>query len=360
MSLEELRRKIDRIDRRIVELLAERFRVARRVVAMKERMGLPVVDAERRSAVLRGVEERAKRLGLEPAFAVKVFEDVVRAVEGEGKGVPRVAYLGPRGTFSMDAANKFFPSTRIEIPQRTVEDVFKSVESGEATHGVVPVENSLEGSYGAALDALLSTSLTVVGEAILPVSHCLAAKSGVSLDGVRAVYSHPQALAQCRRFLEEFLPKAQRREASSTARAAILAKRVRGAAAICSEAAAGLYGLAVAARNIQDERNFTRFLVLSREQAPPTGDDKTSVVFSTRHVPGALHKALTPFASRGINLTRIESRPVRGQPWEYMFFVDLQGHRGEERVGEALRELEELTIQLKVLGSYPRGDTAQA
>jgi len=353
-DVEALRRKLDEVDRKIVELLAERFSVVEEVGAIKRRSKLPTVDIGRRTAVLRDVERLSSKMGLDPVLARAIFEQILARSE-RAQGGARVAYLGPRGTFCMDAVERFFGSGVDAVAQREVLDVFKAVRDGGAAFGVVPVENSLEGSYGLVLDALVNTDLKIVGEVVLPVSHCLASMRKMSLERVKAVYSHPQAMAQCGRFLHDYLGKARRREVSSTAKAAMVVRRLKYAAAICSRSAAKLYGLEVLAENVEDEQsNFTRFLIFSSRPASRTEDAKTSIVFSAKHVPGALHKALAPFASRGINLTKIESRPAKGQPWEYMFFLDLQGHEADHNVAEALGELSDFTTRLKVLGSYPR------
>jgi len=353
-DVEVLRRRIDDIDKKLVELLAERFATVEEIRAIKSRSRLPPIDIGRRATVLRNVERLSSKIGLDPVLARTIFEQILARSE-RVQGGARVAYLGPRGTFCMDAVERFFGPGVDSVAQREVLDVFKAVRDGGAAFGVVPVENSLEGSYGLVLDALVSTDLKIVGEVVLPVSHCLASMRRMSLERIKVVYSHPQAMAQCGRFLHDYLGKARRSEVSSTAKAAMVVRRLKYAAAICSKSAAKLYGLEVLATNIEDEQNnFTRFLIFSTRPTSKAENAKTSIVFSAKHVPGALHKALAPFASRGINLTKIESRPARGQPWEYMFFLDFQGHVDDANVTEALGELGNSATRLKVLGSYPR------
>jgi chorismate mutase/prephenate dehydratase len=353
-DIEGLRRRIDEVDRQLVGALAERFSVVEAIKGVKHKGGLSPVDVSRRMAVLRNAERMGASKGLDPSLVRTIFEQILAHSERVQGGV-RVAYLGPKGTFSMDAAEKFFGPSADSIAQREVVDVFKAVGAGDASFGVVPVENSLEGVYGMVLDALVGSDLKIVGEVILPVSHCLAGGRRWALERIRSVYSHPQALAQCGRFLHSYLGRARRNEVSSTAKAATVVRRLKYAAAICSRSAANLYGLKVLATNIADEQNnFTRFLVFSERAASRSANSKTSIVFSVRHIPGALHKALTPLASRNINLTKIESRPAKGQPWEYVFFLDFQGHVEDENVAGALEELNGLTAKLKVLGSYPR------
>ncbi len=353
-EVEKLRMRIDEIDAELVKLLCERFSIAKKLGETKHKLGLPSVDIGRRTRVLRNVERLGGNGGLEPALLRSIFE-LILAHSEKLQGRTRIAYLGPKGTFCMDAVEKFFGSSADSMAQREVLDVFKAVREGEATFGVVPVENSLEGVYGLVLDALVESDLKIVGEVILPVSHCLASAKRWTLGRIKSVYSHPQALAQCGRFLHDYVGKAKRKEVSSTAKAAMIVKRMKYAAAICSKSAANLYGLKILATNIEDDQNnYTRFIVFSRQAASRTENAKSSIVFSVKHVPGALHKALTPFASRNINLTKIESRPVKGQPWEYAFFVDLQGHVEDQNISDALRELGNIATRLKVLGSYPR------
>ncbi|MGQ9514359.1 MAG: prephenate dehydratase [Thermoproteota archaeon] len=353
-DIESLRKRIDEIDQELVNLMCERFSVVKELGKIKRKAKLPSVDVSRRTRVLRNVERLGEKGGLDPSFVRSLFEHIL-AYSEKIQGQARVAYLGPKGTFCMDAVERFFGSSIDSVAQREVIDVFKAVRENEATFGVIPVENSLEGVYGIVLDALINSDLKIVGEVILPVSHCLASARHLSLGRIRSIYSHPQAFAQCGKFLHDYVRKARRYEVSSTAKAAMIVRRMKYAAAICSKSAANLYGLKILATNIEDEQNnFTRFLVFSKQAPSRTTNAKTSIVFSVKHVPGALHEALTPFASRNINLTKIESRPVRGQPWEYMFFIDLLGHAEDQNVSEALNELSKLATRLKVLGSYPR------
>jgi chorismate mutase/prephenate dehydratase len=233
--------------------------------------------------------------------------------------------------------------------------VFESVEGGKVPFALVPVENSLEGSITRAYDLLLDSPLMVCGETELRISHCLIALEGATLDSIRTVYSHPQALGQSRNFLKHL--NAELVPASDTAGSARTIKEERrlDSAAVAGARAAGLYGLKIIAREIEDNpHNFTRFFVLSKEDSPPTGSDKTSIVFSLKHKPGALYDCLREFAERKVNLTKLESRPTRHQPWEYNFYMDFSGHREEKDVGDALKALEEHAVFVKILGSYPR------
>ncbi len=268
-----------------------------------------------------------------------------------------VAFQGERGSYSEEAAISFFGPEAILLPCKTLTSVFEAVQSGAAGYAMVPVENSLEGAVSQTYDLLASTTLMVWGEYNLRVRHCLLANSGVELRDVKRVFSHPQALAQCRMFLERLgvgsIPY------YDTAGSASMVKKemLKDAAAIASRRTAEIYSLNILAESIEDSpNNYTRFFVMGRSDHEPTGRDKTSILFTTRHVPGALYQALGVFASRSINLTKIESRPTKKTPWEYNFFVDLEGHRLDRVVGEALESLKPYTLYIKVLGSYPRAD----
>ena len=237
--------------------------------------------------------------------------------------------------------------------------VFTEVEKGVADLGVVPIENSTEGVVNSTLDVLIDSELSITAEIATTVSHCLLTRSG-TLDGVQKVYSHPQALAQCRQWLSQNLPNVAQIEVASTALAARLTKDDPVAAAVASELAGQLYDLKIARKKIEDEvRNVTRFLVIGREAPPPTGRDKTSILFSLKDAAGVLFKVLQPLADAGLNLSRIESRPSRKKLWDYVFFIDVDGHTGEPTVDAALRALEERCEFVKVLGSYPRAGTPE-
>jgi len=265
----------------------------------------------------------------------------------------KVAYLGPESTFTHEAARRSFGASVELEPQTTVSEVFARVERGEAQHGVVPVENSMEGAVTHTLDELMASPLKICGEVYLPISQNLLAKTA-SLESVKTVCSHPMALAQAATWLRHELPHANLHEVESTGEAARRAAEEPGVAAVGSALAAEAFGLNVLARNIQDARtNATRFIVLGRSWAGPTGRDKTSVVFSVKDRPGVLKDALSAFSDEGINLTRIESRPSRRRAWTYVFFADLRGHPDEERVKRALVGVEEHCPYVSVIGAYP-------
>jgi len=267
----------------------------------------------------------------------------------------KVACLGPKGTFTEQAARSFFQQESEFIECRDIQEVFSAVASNIAEFGVMPVENSIEGSVNLALDLLLESDLRVTGEVEQRIVHNLIARDEVELSRIRGVVSHPQALAQCRSFLKTRLPQAEIIEVGSTAAAVKTVKATGDLAAIGGEFAAKVYDMKILARGIEDSpNNFTRFLVLSHRHAKRTGNDKTSIIFSTKHAPGMLYEALGVFAKRKINLTKIESRPTRKTPWEYVFYCDFEGHTDEKSVQDALDELRDKTILLKILGSYPK------
>lgn len=266
-----------------------------------------------------------------------------------------VAFQGEKGAYSEMAVYSFFGKTVRVKPCRDFKDVFESVQKQETEHGVVPVENSLEGSINQTYDLFLTYDLKVCGEVIVRVSHCLLANAGTTLKQVKTVYSHPQALAQCRNFLEksgwELIPTY---DTAGSAKM-LKEKRLKDAAAIASERAAELYGLKILAREIEDnQNNYTRFFVLSMQDSPVTGKDKTSIIFAAAHKPGTLYQALGEFAKRGVSLTKIESRPTKQTPWEYNFYLDFEGHRSEPRCVEALAALKKYSAFVKILGSYPK------
>lgn len=266
----------------------------------------------------------------------------------------KVAFQGERGAYSEEAVIRFFGEKAEPQPRKTISSVFMSVEAGEVDAGVVPVENSIEGSVGESYDALLTTSLKVVGEINLRISHCLIGLPGATVEGLRRVISHPQALGQCRAYLASL--GLETVSHYDTAAAVRLVKEMgdKSVAAIASARAAEIYGMEILARGIEDYgRNFTRFLVIGRVEPPRAEREKTSIIFALPHKPGALYEALGAFAKRGINLTKIESRPTRARPWQYNFYLDFEGHVSDERVREALSELATKSILLKVLGSYP-------
>lgn len=267
----------------------------------------------------------------------------------------KVAFQGEIGAYSEIAVYKHFTSDAQTIPCKSFSDVFKSVEAGNVDYGVVPVENSIEGSVNQVYDLFLEYDLEVCGEIILKIEHCLLANRNADLNSIKVVYSHPQALAQCSNFLERLGCKIIPTYDTAGGAKIVKERGTNDVAAIASERAAEIYGMKVLARDISNTPdNYTRFLVISTEDSPPTGNDKTSIIFSLKHVPGSLYKALEEFALREINLTKIESRPTKRRPWEYNFYLDFEGHRNDPKCMEALKGLEKKATFIKILGSYPK------
>lgn len=348
-SLSAIRRKIDALDIRLVQLLSARARLAQQ--AWRAKGSAAAYKPEREAQVLRRVRE-LNQGPLSGAALSRLFTEIMsacRALEDQ----LAVAYLGPEGTFSQEAVVKHFGAATGSRPHPTIDEVFRAVETGVAGYGVVPVENSTEGAVGRTLDLLLNTSALVCGEVMLPVRQCLMSVAP-RRDSIRRVYSHTQSLAQCQQWLSRNLPQAERIAVVSNAEAARLASKDRRSAAIASRTAATLYGLKLLSRNIEDDpKNTTRFAVIGTEAVSPSGRDKTSLVLSTRNEPGAVHDLLAPLAKHGVSMTRLESRPARTGLWEYVFYVDIEGHQQEPRVAKALVALGRKTSFLKVLGSYP-------
>jgi chorismate mutase/prephenate dehydratase len=351
-DIDQLRAEIDALDGELAGLLQRRARLAQRIGALKG--GAPAYRPEREAQVLR----RVAALGGDPLPATaltRIFREVISACRGLEQPI-RVAYLGPPGTFSEEALRRHFGGGVEAQPAAVIDEVFRRCESGDAQFAVVPVENSTEGAVGRSLDLLLVTPLRICGEVELRVQQNLMAQ-GADRAGLKRVYSHAQSLAQCGAWLNRNLPGAERVPVASNAEAAERASREAGAGAIAGEAAAARYGLQLLARAIEDDpNNTTRFLVLGALEPAPTGRDRTSLVMSAENRPGAVHALLTPLAENGVSMTRIESRPARAMRsalWEYVFYIDLEGHQQDARVAAALEALRRKAPFLKVLGSYP-------
>jgi len=354
-DLREARAKIDSLDEAILSLLARRATVARDVAEIKRAAKVEVFhDPERERQVL----DRLVALGGDqfPPDAIRaVFREVMSACLSVEEPL-RVAYLGPEGTFSQMAARHLFGLQARYRECATIEGVFDAVESGDATYGVVPIENSTEGAVSMTSDALLEGDLLIRQEYVLPISHCLLSRAR-SLTAITTVYSHPQALAQCRLWLAKHLPRAQVVQTTSTAAAAREAHADDRAAAIGADIAAEIHDVPILRAKIQDRpENATRFVVLAKQDAPPSGRDRTTLAFGVAHREGALRKVLTDFETAGVNLTRIESRPNRNAPWQYVFLVDVEGHRKDPALAKALGAVEKTAAFVKVVGSYPRGE----
>ena len=349
-DLGKLRASIDSIDAEMLRLLNQRAEVAQKIGHLKSGVAY---KPEREADVLRRVKENNPG-PLPDDTAAFLFREIMSACLALEKPV-RVSHLGPAGTFSEAAAIKHFGHAAEVVPCVSIDEVFRRAESGTVGFAVVPVENSSEGAIGKTLDLMLQTPLNVCGEVMLRIHHHLLVRAaGVDFISIKRVYSHPQSLGQCNQWLAANLPHVERVPASSNAEAARLAQLEPNAAAIAGEAAAGRYGLQRLAQNIEDEpSNTTRFLVLGSQDVEATGHDKTSFAMSAKNQPGAIHELLAPLAVHNVSMTKLESRPSRMANWEYYFFVDIEGHRCDADVAEALREIEARALHLKILGSYP-------
>ena len=353
--LQEIRTRIDALDEKIQALISERATCAEHVAKIKQDgggAGQRFYRPEREAEILRRIRER-NRGPLSDSEMVRLFREIISACLALEQPLT-VAYLGPEGTFTQAAALKHFGHSVNTLALPAIDVVFREVESGKAHYGVVPVENSTEGVVNYTLDMFLRSPLSICGEVELRVELHLLGKAD-SLAGIREVYAHHQALAQCREWLESHLTGVRLVAFSSNAEAARLAAVVDGAAGIASEAAAERYGLQRLASNIEDEPgNTTRFLIIGEHSSGRSGEDKTSLLVSVHNKPGALYRLLEPLVRHGISMTRIESRPSRRGMWDYVFFVDFEGHRDDPGVRTALAELESVTSLLRVLGSYPK------
>ena len=346
----KLRGEIDRVDDELAALIQRRGALAQKIGALKG--GAPAYRPERESEILRRLSRSTGVLSAERVAAV--FREIISACRGLEEAI-RVAYLGPEGTFSEQAVRKHFGRAVEALSAASVDDAFRSCESGAAQFTVVPAENSTEGAVGRTLDLLVATPLRICGEIELRVHQNLLSRSE-KITSVTRIYSHAQSLAQCNGWLSQHLPRAERIPVTSNADAALRASKEEASAAIAGEAAAERYQLGILARSIEDDpNNTTRFLVLGNLEPAPTGRDRTSLVLSAENKPGAVHALLTPLAQHRVSMTRIESRPARARSalWEYVFFIDVEGHQKDERVAAALAALRSKAPYLKILGSYP-------
>lgn len=354
--VESLRKRIDTVDSQLHELINQRAELARQVGISKHAQGR-IVDfyrPEREAEVLRLALERNKHGTLRDEEVLRLFREIMSACLAQEKPL-KVAYLGPEGTFSQQAVFKHFGHSVRALSLVSIDEVFQEVQAGNADFGVVPVENSTEGTVNNTLDRFMSTSLHISGEVELRVHHNLMGRMK-DLSGVLRVCAHPQALAQCRLWLDEHLPGAERVPVGSNAEGARRARDEQGTAGIAADVAAEVYGVSILAPHIEDSHdNTTRFLVIGSRVPAPSGIDRTSLlVAGDKAKAGSLFHLLEPFAKHKVNLSRIESRPSRRQKWDYVFFIDLEGHADDKPVAKALAELKKRSSLLKVLGSYPR------
>ncbi len=354
-TLQQLRQKIDDIDLQILALISERANCAAEVAKVKVREGGEAVfyRPEREAQVLRRIMDHNQG-PLDNEEMARLFREIMSACLALEAPV-QVAFLGPEGTFTQEAALKHFGHSAVTRPMNAIDEVFREVAAGAANYGVVPVENSTEGVVNHTLDNFLDASLKICGEVELRIHHHLLIGPNTKKEHITRVYSHAQSLAQCRKWLDAHYPNVERVAVNSNAEAA---KRVKGewnSAAIAGDMAASLYDLEKLSEKIEDSPdNSTRFLVIGTELVPPSGHDKTSIVVSVRNEPGALHNLLEPFHRSDIDLTRVETRPSRMGKWSYVFFIDFKGHSSDDRVAAVLEELRDKTAELKLLGSYPK------
>jgi chorismate mutase/prephenate dehydratase len=353
LDLATLRERIDGIDRHIQSLIAERAQFANQVGKAKGKLAAAVdyYRPEREAQVLRRVVDRNDG-PLNDEVLVRLFREIMSACLAQQEPL-KIGYLGPEGTHSQQAVYKHFGHSIHGLPLASIEEVFQEVEAGHADFGVVPVENSTQGTIQSTLDMFLTSKLKICGEVELRVHQHLLSRNG-QIEGIERVYSHPQSFAQCKAWLRQYLPKAEKIPVSSNAEAARRARSSDDAAAIAGISAANVYGLKSIAGPIEDRPdNTTRFLVIGRELFPTSGNDRTSLLVFIKDQPGALYHVLAPFAKHGLSMNRIESRPGHTGLWQYAFFIDIGGHVHEEAMRRALDELAEYAQEVKVLGSYP-------
>lgn len=353
MNLDKLRKQIDYIDEKIVVLLNQRVKFIIDIGKIKRKLGRDIYSPDREYKIFKKLSQSSKgpltKDGLEA-----IYREIMSSSRALEKHLT-IAYLGPEATFTHIAALHKFGSQVKYVACNTISDVFFEVERSDADYGVVPIENSIEGAVSHTLDMFVDSDLKICAQILLDISHNLLAKC--PKNKIKKIYSNPQVFGQCRVWLQENLPGVELIEVSSTTRAAQIAGTQKYSGCIASLLAAKVYKLKVIAKDIEDSpHNITRFLVIGKNEVAPTGEDKTSVLFSIKDRVGALHDMLVPFKKYKINLTKIESRPSKKKAWDYYFFVDLQGHHQEKNVKKAIEELELKCTFLKVLGSYPQGE----
>lgn len=364
-DLDQVRADIDAIDREIQALISRRAQCAQRVADIKMAEVLAARERgeadtevvyyrpEREAQVLKRIMDRNAG-PLAGETVAHIFREIMSACLALERPL-QVAYLGPEGTFTQAAAIKHFGHAAICISQNTIDSVFSQVESGECNYGVVPVENSTEGMVSHTLDNFMDSPLKISGEVEMHIVHHLMVAAHTPEQSIKRICAHQQALAQCRNWLDKHWPNVERQAVSSNGEAARLAATTPGVAAVAGDMAADLYQLEKLAQHIEDyPDNTTRFLIVGREDVPPSGRDKTSIIVSSRNKPGALFTLLDPFRRAGVSLTRIDTRPSRTEKWAYVFFIEFEGHLQDDAIHAIVDELEEQSILMKLLGSYPR------
>ena len=349
--LTPLREKIDRIDSQILDLINQRLSIGKKVGAIKKEKGSQILDRSRERRVI----ENLFKINKGPAnkdLLQYIFNVIITATR-EIQKPKTISFLGPRASYTHIAALNHFRHSGEFVEQDGLFDIFRDVEKKLSHFGVVPVENSIEGAVNHTLDLFTEFNLNINAEHYEPVSHDLLSITGEALD-VKTIYSHPQAIAQCKGWLKKKFPHAEIMETSSTSKAALMAAKDPETAAIASQKAAHIYELLPVESKIEDySGNVTRFLVIGKESPERTGRDKTSIMFATSHIPGALFKAIEPVDKAGLNMLKLESRPTRDQNWNYYFFLDIEGHIQDNRVARTIEQIKESSLSLKMLGSYP-------
>lgn len=346
-----LREEIDRIDARILDLINERLKIGEKVGNVKKEKGGQILDRSRERMVI----ENLFKINQGPADRelIQYIFNVIITATREIQKPKTVAYLGPKASYTHIAALNHFKHSGAFVEQPNLFDIFRDVERAESHFGVVPVENSIEGAVNHTLDLFTEFDLKICAEHYEPVSHDLLSITGEAAD-VKTIYSHPQAIAQCKGWLKKTFPDVEVMETSSTSKAALLASKDESVAAIASQKAAHIYELLPVESKIEDfGGNVTRFLVIGKDSPERTGRDKTSIMFATSHTPGALFKALAPIDKSGLNMVKLESRPTRHHNWSYYFFMDVEGHLEDDLVAQTIDEIRAATLSLKILGSYP-------
>jgi chorismate mutase/prephenate dehydratase len=353
-NLDDLRQGIDDIDNKILELLNERAKLAMQVGEIKKKDGAPLYVPSREKKIYDRLI--ATNPGPFPNNALRsVFREIISASLSLEE-VQKIAFLGPEGTFTNLAGIKHFGLSASLIPARSIPDVFDEVEKGRCDFGVIPIENSLEGVVNHTLDMFMDSNLKICGEIFIEVSHHIMNKTG-KVEDIKRIYSHPHAIAQCRNWLNKNVPDIPIIEVESTAKAAELASHDTSIGALASEMAEIHYGLKIVENNVEDSaNNYTRFLIIGNFEPDMTGNDKTSLLFSIKHSSGSLYEALKSFADAKINMTKIESRPSKRKAWEYVFYVDVDGHIKNNKIKDAVEKFSSNVAFLKILGSYPKGE----
>jgi len=350
--LNDLRKEIDRIDSRVIELLNRRGKISFNIGEMKKAKKQPIYSPDRESLIYRKIVKKNKGPFTDESVKA-IYREIMSACLSLEHSLV-VAYLGPELTFTHQVSMKKFGASATYLSCDSISDVFREVEKGNADYGVVPIENSIEGAVSHTMDMFASSPLMICSEAYLRIRHSLLSKRE-DIKSIVRIYSNPQVFGQCRIWLEKNLYWAKLKDTTSTAKAAEVAARHTTSACIASELAAKRYDLKVAARSIEDSAaNVTRFLVIGENMSRPTGDDKTSIMFSVKDKPGVLHDTLAPFKKAGINLTKIESRPSKLRAWQYYFFVDMEGHCMDGKVERSLKKVQDKCDFIKILGSYPK------